>query len=193
MSAARAGAPGTRTGLRIRPRGPLRRSWACSRSWRSRCSCGAASLGATQRRRRRRRTPARRSRASTSRRPTPAALVVYLGALLARRTSRSCSRAVGSTRCCCPTVAMLGGIGLLLMERLPQDLVAQSFGGRDAGPRPAPAGAGCCSRFAVIAALAIVVRSDALAAAATSTRGPRPASRCCCCVRVRAATSTARA
>jgi cell division protein FtsW (lipid II flippase) len=32
-----------------------------------------------------------------------------------------------------PTVAMLGGISLLLMQRLPQDLVVQSFGGRTFG------------------------------------------------------------
>ena len=41
-----------------------------------------------------------------------------------------------------PTAAMLAGISLLMMQRLPQDLVEQSVGGQRAGPGSAPAGLG---------------------------------------------------
>src|SRR3954469_1605156 len=90
---------------------------------------GAAGLGATQ-----------RFRAATDAGTTPAALdfappdpralLVYLVALLlvhlafvlaGRRTDQALL----------PTIGMLGGIGLLLMQRLPQGLVTQSFFGTE--------------------------------------------------------------
>src|SRR3954469_9302086 len=92
---------------------------------------GAAGLGATQ-----------RFRAATDAGTTPAALdfappdpralLVYLVALLlvhlafvlaGRRTDQVLLPAVG----------MLGGIGLLLMQRLPQDLGTQTFGSTELG------------------------------------------------------------
>src|SRR6476646_4352600 len=92
---------------------------------------GAAGLGATQ-----------RFRATTDAGSVPAgldfsppdtrALLIYLLALLAvhlafvlagRRTDQVLL----------PTIGMLGGIGLLLMQRLPQDTVEQSFGSLQLG------------------------------------------------------------
>jgi cell division protein FtsW (lipid II flippase) len=58
-----------------------------------------------------------------------------------------------------PAAALLGGISLLLMERLPQDLVTQEFGGAEFGLAPLQLGWLVLS-FAVLAVLAIVVRSD---------------------------------
>ena len=90
--------------------------------------------------------------------PDPRGLAVYLAALLAvhvafvlagRRTDQILL----------PTVGMLGGIGLLLMQRLPQGLVTQSLGA-------AVLGLGqlqllwLAISLAVIAILALGVRSD---------------------------------
>ena len=54
---------------------------------------------------------------------------------------------------------MLGGISLLLMERLPQDLVTQTFFGTELGLARS-SWCGCCSALAVATTLGIVVRSD---------------------------------
>ena len=55
---------------------------------------------------------------------------------------------------------MLGGIGLLLMQRLPQDLVVQQFGDAELGLGQLQLG-WLLLALAVIAALALAVRSDA--------------------------------
>ncbi len=119
---------------------------------------GAGSLGATQ-----------RLRAATQAGDTLAALdfsppdlqglLVYLGALLivhgifvlaGRRTDQVLL----------PAIAMLGGIGLLLMQRLPQDLVTQSYGGMELGLGQLQL-AWLLVALAVVTVLALVVRSDA--------------------------------
>ncbi len=58
-----------------------------------------------------------------------------------------------------PTAALLGGISLLLMQRLPQDLVVQSVAGRDLGLAPLQL-VWLIAGFLILAALAIFVRSD---------------------------------
>ena len=58
-----------------------------------------------------------------------------------------------------PTVALLGGLSLLVMERLPQDLVVQRFVGRDFGLAQLQLGWLLLS-LVLLGALAIVVRSD---------------------------------
>jgi cell division protein FtsW (lipid II flippase) len=58
-----------------------------------------------------------------------------------------------------PTAAMLAGISLLLMERLPQDLVTQQILGRDLGLAEIQL-AWTVLGFTVLAATAILVRSD---------------------------------
>jgi len=119
---------------------------------------GAASLGATQR------VVAARTAGETLASldftpPDPTALAVYLGAVAlvhvafivaGRRTDQVLL----------PAVAMLGGIGLLLMQRLPQDLVQQSFFGLvlDLGQLQLM---WLLIAMVVIATLALAVRSDA--------------------------------
>ncbi|HZL14845.1 MAG TPA: hypothetical protein VFC97_01925, partial [Verrucomicrobiae bacterium] len=57
----------------------------------------------------------------------PAALLIYLGALLVVHLALvTAGRRVDEVLL--PTVGLLGGIGLLLAERLPQDLVVQRVG-----------------------------------------------------------------
>jgi cell division protein FtsW (lipid II flippase) len=58
-----------------------------------------------------------------------------------------------------PTVAMLGGISLLLMQRLPQDLVVQSFGGRELGLAQVQL-IWLLGALIIATTLGIVVRSD---------------------------------
>jgi len=58
-----------------------------------------------------------------------------------------------------PTATMLAGISLLLMQRLPQDLVEQSIAGRDLTLAPLQL-VWIASGFVILAALAIFVRSD---------------------------------
>ncbi|MFI5226389.1 MAG: FtsW/RodA/SpoVE family cell cycle protein, partial [Candidatus Limnocylindrales bacterium] len=58
-----------------------------------------------------------------------------------------------------PAVGMLGGIGLLLMERLPQDLVTQTIGGRSFGLAQGQL-AWLVLALVIVGTLAIVVRSD---------------------------------
>ena len=119
---------------------------------------GAASLGATQR------VVAARTAGEALASldfspPDPTALAVYLGAfalvhvafiVAGRRTDQVLL----------PAVAMLGGIGLLLMQRLPQDLVQQSFFGLvlDLGQLQLM---WLLIAMVVIATLALAVRSDA--------------------------------
>jgi cell division protein FtsW (lipid II flippase) len=119
---------------------------------------GAASLGATQ-----------QFRAAVSAGevpdaldfspPDPQGLLVYLGALLlvhaafviaGRRTDQVLF----------PAVAMLGGIGLLLMQRLPQTLVTQSFFGTELGLGQVQL-VWLMIALTVVTTLAIAVRSDA--------------------------------
>ena len=75
-------------------------------------------------------------------------------------TSRRSWPAGGRTRSCCRRSAMLGGISLLLMERLPQDLVSQTFFGTDARARAGPARLAARARWRSRPRSAIVVRSD---------------------------------
>ncbi len=86
-------------------------------------------------------------------------LLVYLGALLAAHlalvvTGRRADQIL------LPTVGLLGGISLLLMERLPQSLVSQSLLGRTFGLASIQLGWLLLS-LAVITIAAITVRSDA--------------------------------
>ena len=88
----------------------------------------------------------------------PAGLVAYLGALAAVHVALVVAgRRVDEVLL--PTVGLLGGIGLLLAERLPQDLVVQQFG---------PVALGLATlqliwlvlALAIVAVVAITVRSD---------------------------------
>src|SRR4029453_3416934 len=58
-----------------------------------------------------------------------------------------------------PVVGLLGGISLLLMERLPQDLVTQQWFGQTGGPAQVPL-VWRLLGIAIAPALSIVVRSD---------------------------------
>ena len=75
-----------------------------------------------------------------------------------RPISPRSSPAAGPTRCSCPAVGLLGGIGLLLMERLPQDLGGSAFG--DALGLAGVQLVWLLIALTVITILAIVVRSD---------------------------------
>ena len=68
----------------------------------------------------------------------PALLIVYFGALLAAHVAQVLAGR-RTDQVLLPTVGLLGGLGLLLMERLPQDLVLQEFGGTGLRPRAAAA------------------------------------------------------
>ena len=119
---------------------------------------GAASLGATQQWRAA--TDAGTSLTSLDwSPPDPQALLVYLLAMLGvhglfvlagRRTDEVLF----------PAVAMLGGIGFLLMQRLPQGLVTQSFAGTERFLGQLQL-FWLLIAFTVIATLALAVRSDA--------------------------------
>src|SRR5262249_58276773 len=64
--------------------------------------------------------------------PDARGLVVYLGALFLVHAAFVVSgRRLDQVLL--PTIGLLGGIGLLLMQRLPQDLVSQQFGGATFG------------------------------------------------------------
>jgi cell division protein FtsW (lipid II flippase) len=119
---------------------------------------GAISLGATERLRAA--TDAGTTLDSLDLMPPDArGLLVYLCALLAvhvvfvlagRRTDQVLL----------PAVALLGGIGLLLMQRLPQDLVTQSFAGSDLGLGQLQLG-WLLVALVVVTVLALTVCSDA--------------------------------
>ncbi len=68
----------------------------------------------------------------------PQSLAIYLGALLAAHVAQVLAGR-RTDQILLPAVAMLGGISLLLMERLPQDLVTQRFFGSRARTRRGPA------------------------------------------------------
>lgn len=85
-------------------------------------------------------------------------VVVYLAAVLAVHVAFVLTGRRGD-QVLMPTVALLGGISLLVMERLPQDLVVQRILGRDLGLAQLQLGWMLIS-FALLGVLGIVVRSD---------------------------------
>jgi cell division protein FtsW (lipid II flippase) len=89
----------------------------------------------------------------------PQALAVYIGALFAVHLAQILAGR-RTDEILLPAVGMIGGIGLLLMERLPQDLVSQSIGGQSFGLGQLQLG-WLVLALCVIGALAIAVRSDA--------------------------------
>jgi cell division protein FtsW (lipid II flippase) len=85
-------------------------------------------------------------------------LAIYLGALfLAHLAQVVAGRRTDQVLL--PAVAMLGGISLLLMERLPQSLVSQTFGGVDLGLGQVQL-LWLLLAIVLITILSIVVRSD---------------------------------
>jgi cell division protein FtsW (lipid II flippase) len=85
-------------------------------------------------------------------------LVIYLGTLTAVHlsfviTGRRMDQLL------LPAAALLGGLSLLLMERLPQDLAAQSLGGTQLGLAPLQL-LWLVLAFSVLSVIAVVVRSD---------------------------------
>ncbi len=118
---------------------------------------GAASLGASQRLLEARNAGA--TLASLDLAPQdPVALAVYLGAVaLVHIAFLLAGRRIDQVLL--PAVAMLGGIGLLLMQRLPQDLVQQSFFGLLLGLGQLQL-VWLLIASGVIGALALAVRSD---------------------------------
>jgi hypothetical protein len=88
----------------------------------------------------------------------PIHLAIYLGLLLAAHVVLVLSGR-RMDQILMPTVAMLGGLSLLLMERLPQDLVVQSFGPWKLGLGDVQL-AWLILAFVLATALAVTVRSD---------------------------------
>ncbi len=118
---------------------------------------GAASLGASQRLLEARNAGATLASLDLAP-PDPVALAVYLGAVaLVHIAFLLAGRRIDQVLL--PAVAMLGGIGLLLMQRLPQDLVQQSFFGLVLGLGQLQL-AWLLIAMGVIGALALAVRSD---------------------------------
>ena len=91
--------------------------------------------------------------------PDARALLVYLGSLFAAHLAFTLAGR-RMDQVLLPAVGLLGGIGLLLMQRLPQTLVQQSFGDATFGLGQLQLGWLLIS-VAVIALLGIAVRSDA--------------------------------
>ena len=85
-------------------------------------------------------------------------LAVYLGALLVAHVAQVLAGR-RTDQVLLPAVAMLGGISLLLMERLPQDLVVQHFFGSSYGLADVQL-IWLVGAIAVATILGIVVRSD---------------------------------
>jgi cell division protein FtsW (lipid II flippase) len=85
-------------------------------------------------------------------------LVIYLGALLVAHTAQVLAGR-RTDQILLPTVAMLGGLSLLLMQRLPQDLVTQTFFGTTLGLAQVQL-VWLLGALAVATTLGIVVRSD---------------------------------
>jgi cell division protein FtsW (lipid II flippase) len=118
---------------------------------------GAASLGATQQ-------AAAAKLAGTAvsadfMPPDPRGLAVYLVALLVVHVALVLAgRRVDQVLL--PAMGLLGGIGLLLMQRLPQDLVVQQFGAATLGLGQLQL-AWLLIALTVVAGLALAVRSDA--------------------------------
>src|SRR3954470_10833175 len=88
----------------------------------------------------------------------PETLAIYLGALLAAHTAQVLAGR-RTDQILLPAVAMLGGISLLLMERLPQDLVTQRFFGSELGLAEVQL-VWLLLGLAIATTLGIVVRSD---------------------------------
>ena len=88
-----------------------------------------------------------------------AGLLIYLAALLAAHLAQVLAGR-RTDQVLLPTVAMLGGVSLLLMQRLPQDLVTQTFFGTTLGLAQVQLVWLLCA-LAVATTLGIVVRSDA--------------------------------
>ena len=112
---------------------------------------GSISLGATQ-----------RELAGQKVSWTPAdagQLVIYLAALGAAHLALVLAGR-RADQVLLPTIGLLGGISLLLMERLPQDLVTQTLAGRNFGLASIQLG-WLVLAIAVITVVAITVRSDA--------------------------------
>ena len=86
-------------------------------------------------------------------------LAIYLGALVIAHVALVVAGR-RSDQVLLPTIGLLGGISLLLMERLPQSLVTQSLAGRNFGLASIQLG-WLVLAIAVITAAAILVRSDA--------------------------------
>ncbi len=86
-------------------------------------------------------------------------LVIYGGALVAVHLAQSLAGR-RTDQVLLPTVGLLGGIGLLLMIRLPQDLVAQDLGSLHLGLAQLQT-VWLCLGLAVVGVLAVAVRSDA--------------------------------
>ncbi|HTC85145.1 MAG TPA: FtsW/RodA/SpoVE family cell cycle protein [Candidatus Acidoferrum sp.] len=111
---------------------------------------GSISLGATER--------VLGGHAPTLAPADPRALGAYLVVLLAVHVAMILSGR-RTDQVLLPAVGMLGGIGLLLMERLPQDLVTQTVAGRTLGLGQVQLG-WLMLALAVIGVLALLVRSD---------------------------------
>lgn len=89
---------------------------------------------------------------------SPGLLAVYLGALLLAHLGQVLAGR-RTDQVLLPTVGMIGGLGLLLMERLPQGLVEQHVFGQTLGLAVVQI-VWLLIAIAIMAVLAIVVRSD---------------------------------
>ncbi len=89
----------------------------------------------------------------------PAAMAVYLGALAASHLAQVLAGR-RTDQVLLPVVGLLGGISLLLMERLPQDLVTQTWFGQTVGLAQVQL-VWLLLAIAIATTLGIVVRSDA--------------------------------
>ena len=88
----------------------------------------------------------------------PLHLLVYLGVLFGVHVAQVVTGR-RTDQVLLPAVGLLGGISLLLMERLPQDLVVQHVGSADLGLADVQL-VWLCLSFILAGAIAIVVRSD---------------------------------
>jgi cell division protein FtsW (lipid II flippase) len=86
-------------------------------------------------------------------------LAIYIGALVFAHLALILAGR-RSDQVLLPTIGLLGGISLLLMERLPQSLVSQSLGGRNFGLASIQLG-WLLLAIAVITGVAVTVHSDA--------------------------------
>ncbi len=109
-----------------------------------------------------------------------AASAIYLGALGAGPRAPRSWPGGAPTRSCCRSSGMLGGISLLLMQRLPQGLVDAGARGHDARPRSRSSCSGSSSGSASRPTLGDRRSGPTPGCAATSTPGPRSGSPCCC-------------
>ncbi len=114
-------------------------------------SVGSVSLGATER------VQAGKALSFSPAQTQP--LLAYLGALLLANLAQVLAGR-RTDQVLLPAVGLLGGISLLLMERLPQNLVSQSIGGMTLGLGQVQL-LWLLLAVAIITVLAIVVRSDA--------------------------------